>query len=268
MFVRMVKIMKYNFKIDEAIKECCKRYDDVCFVLEGNSLYGDVVNNMSKDSICIPVCDRMIYGKVTSDFNSKRFILNRIKANSFMSYREGYNSENIVSDILSLQKLLNSKDKTFVLIQWNLMLDNLWRLFVQAYIEKYELAEKVIILNFDNNACVIKADFQNVKIKGSYESFCEVVCKRKRISLKQFGISDETIGFFLDINSDTSRVLRYIRNYLVHEDELGMSYFYYLKDNKINKFGLSDFDFYKLVYKQMIKDGEEKLAKKFAKTWR
>ena len=260
--------MIFNLPINEAIKECCKRFDNICFVLEGNALYGSIVNNMSKTDICIPICDRMIYGKATPSFNSKRFILNRIKANSFMNYGEGYSSSNLVSDILSLQKLLEIKDKTIILIQWNLLLDDLWRLFVQAYIERYKLTEKVIILNFNNSDCTIETDFQNVKIKGSYEAFCNVVCKRKRMSLEQFGITNETTDFFLDINSNSSKVLRYVRANLVHKEDLKMSYFNYLKDNKINKFGLSDFDFYKLVYNQMINDGEEKLAKKFAKTWR
>ncbi len=268
LLVKEGKIMIYNLLIHEMVKECCKRYDDICFVLEGNALYGDVIHSMSKDAMCIPVCDRMIYGKVTPSFGSKKFIINRIKANSFMHYGERYNSENIISDILSLQKLSEVKDKTIILIQWNFSLDDFWRLFIQAYIEKYKLAETVIILNFNNSDYTIKTDFQNVEIKGSYEAFCDVVCKRKEISLESFKINDETIEFFMDINSTKGKVIRYIRENLIDEEKLNLSYFNYLKDRKVKKFGLTDFDFYKLVYDEMIKRGEEKLAKKFAKTWR
>ena len=62
-------------------------------------------------------------------------------------------------------------------------------------------------------------------------------------------------------------MLRYIRDNFINEEDLKMSYFNYLRDNKISEFGLSDFDFYKLVYEKMVKDGEEKLAKNFAETW-
>ncbi|MBR5479280.1 MAG: hypothetical protein IKU84_03795 [Clostridia bacterium] len=258
----------YEFPINEVIDECCRRYDNICFVAEGDTLYGDIINNMSKDSVCIPIWDRMIYGKVSPSFNSRSSIINRINANSFVDYGGMYNSAGIVSDILAFQKLSKAKSKTIILIQWGLLLDDLWRLFMQAYIEKYKLAEKVLILKFNHVDCTAKTDFQSVRIQGSYKAFCEVICKRNRTSLEQFGIDDETVDFFLDINSHTSKVAKYIREKLIDEENLSSSYLNYLKDNKINKFGLTEADFYKLVYDEMVRRKELKLANKFAKTWK
>lgn len=266
--VSQEKTTLYELSIDEMIKECCKRYDNICFVSEGTTLYGDIIRNMPTESVGISIWDRMIYGKVLSSFNTKAFILGRIMANSFMNYGEEYNAAGIVSDILSLQKLSKVKNKTIVLVQWDLFLDDLWRLFVQAYIEKYKLADKVLILKFNHVNCMVKTDFQYTEIEGSYAAFCEVVCKRKRASLQQFGITDATVDFFLDINSNASGVCSYLRNNLLCEKNLSLSYFNYLKDDKVNGFGLTESDFYKLLYDEMVKRGEIPLANRFAKTWK
>lgn len=260
--------MIFTLSIQRAIKECCERYNDVCYVLEGDSLYGDVIRNMTNDSMCVTICDRMIHGKVMPEFRTYKFVLNRIKANSFINYKVGYNGENIVSDIISMENMIRQRNKKFVLIQWDFLLDDLWRLFAQALLEKNNLTKEIILLKFYSEKDIIKTDFEPVNIKGSYEAFKDTICKHRKKPLKDYGISEETIDFFIDIKLKKSKVLRYIRKNIIDENNLSMSYLNYLKDDNINKFGLSDFDFYKLMYEKLKTDGEDKLAEKFARTWR
>ncbi len=259
--------MNFVFPIECAVRACCEKYGDVCFVLEGNSLYTSVIKNMSHGSECISICDRMIYGKVSRNAYSYNFIRNRIKANLFMDFKEEYNGANIVNDIVSLQKLKAAKGKKYILIQWGTPIDDIWRIFVQGLLGKNKMTNEIVLLKICDDGCIIKSEFESLNISGAYDAFKNVVCRRKKTTPNNYGISEETMDFLIDINSKDSKILKYIRENIIDENDLAASYLKFCADDKINKFGLSEFDFYKLMYDKMIKDGEENLAKKFAKTY-
>lgn len=255
--------MKPFSSLSDAIKYCCNNYTDICFILEGNSLYGDVLKTMNKNSMCITICDRMIYGKTTTLFRSHKFILNRIKANSFINHPMHLIGADIISDVLSLEKLLNLRNKKFVLIQSSFLLDDIWRLFIQAYLEKNNLATEIMFIKY-NTLHKTGTTLYAINISTSLNGFKNAICLCKKISLSNFDIPSKALAVYHDINSPNSYILAYIVTNHINENDLQASYFNYLKDAKTNMLGLTDFDFYKLIYDKLKIQNNHQLAQKLA----
>ena len=254
--------MKYCMDIRDAIVECSKRYEKICFILEGNAFLGDVIHSKSADSECVSISDRMIYGSVSSSIPSYRFVVNRIKANTL---KKDY--QNSVEDILSINNLKESKYENYVLFQFDFLLDDIWKLFLLSFLEKNKKAEYVFILKYLHEENTVKTNFEKVYVKGAYYALKNIICKRKKIPAEQYGVSEETVDFMIDINNKKSKVLEHIFNHYIDEKDLKKSYFNFRSKSEFSKYGLSEFDFYKLMYEFLIVNKKEKIANDFLKNY-
>lgn len=249
--------------ISDAFKECERRFENICFILEGDALYGDVGHQKSKDTECVCIRDRMIFGKVVPNITSSRFILNRKKANRIGNI----NCVDIIEDILSIEKLTHLNAKTYILFQWEGMLDYIWRLFVQGFLEKKKGVEQIIVLKYCPDSNTIKNDFESISIKGSYNAFVDIVCKHKKISAENYGITPETIDLLIDVNNKKSKISDYIMSNFIDENDLKNSCIKIRSCSKFYKYGLSEDDWVRLIYNAFMRGKNEKTAKRLLREW-
>lgn len=249
--------------ISDAVKECERRFENICFILDGDAFYGDVIHKKSKETECVCIRDRMIFGKVVPNITSYRFILNRIKANRI----ENINCVNVIEDILSIEKLTKFNAKTYILFQWEAMLDDIWRLFVQGFLRKKKGVEQIIVLKYCPDSNTVKTDFESISIKGSYNAFVDIVCKHKKISAENCGITPETIDLLIDINSKKSKISDYIMSNFIDENDLKNSCKKIRSSPEFCKSGLSEEVLFRLIYNAFMRDKNEKVAKKLLREW-
>lgn len=249
--------------ISDAFKECERRFENICFILEGDAFNGDVIHKKSKDTECVCIRDRMTFGKVVPNITSYRFILNRIKANRIGNI----NCVNVIEDILSIEKLTHLNAKTYILFQWEGMLDDIWRLFVQGFLEKKKGVGQIIVLKYCPDSNTVKTDFESISIKGSYNAFVDIVCKHKKISAENYGITPKTIDLLIDINSRKSKISDYIMSDFIDENDLKNSCKKIQGVSKFYKYGLLEEDLFRLTYTAFMKDKNEKAAKKLLREW-
>ncbi len=238
--------------LKEVITGACLAKPQNCFILEGNTLYGEISRHIFAESKCISICDRMAYGKVLPEILSAEFIAERTKANCELDTSEKeiaiWYSENVVRP---LEELISYPAQKIFAICFDGCLSEIWRLFIQGFIEKNTLANKIGIVKVSATTLNV-IDVFEVDVRGSYDAFCRVACKRQAEDLSRFEISSEAVEFFLEVNNLESSLLS---EYLSDTD-FDSARWRFLKNDRMRYIGLYIDDFSKLYYnyKKIVKN--------------
>ena len=259
-----MKSMEFKgMMIKDALQKVIERSTNAVFVVDGDVLRGDIKLCPNSDKAkFIYVRDNFCIGKSSPDLLSDEFVALRAEGEPHPlnppSAVERY-KERCLPALLELQECKNAQ---IYLLQWDGYISQIWQLAMQAVIEQNGLTNRVTRLRIDDSVLMSDCD-DDILIDGSYEAYCEIICRHRSMSVEKFMIDPAAVECYLDINSPDGKLRDYIRNVSTQFENpyLAVGQFF----REYYDWGVGDGAFLRFAMETLSED--EKYAEKF-KQWK
>ena len=153
----------------------------------------------------------------------------------------------------AIGKLAGAEYSEIVLVQYDCYVSQIWQLTMQAYIEKFEISDHIKrICFYDGESDFRISRIDEIKIVGSYDAYCQLVCKHMRTELSQYLIDAEAVEYYLDIYSQTGKLRHYICQTSAKYDSPYDAYGVFCRDYPL--WGLGDREFMMIAMETFSKD--------------
>lgn len=259
-----MKSMEFKgMRIKDALQKVIERSTNAVFVAEGDMFRGEVKLCPNSDKAkFIYVRDDFCIGKSSPDLLSDEFVALRAEGEPFPlnppSAVERY-KERCLPALIELQECKNAQ---IYLLQWDDYISQIWQLAMQAVIEQNGLSNRVTRLRIDDSFLMSDCD-DDILIDGSYEAYCEIICRHRNMSAEKFLIDPAAVECYLDINSPDGKLRDYIRNVSTQFENPCRAVWPFFCD--FPEWGVSDSAFLRFAMETLSED--EKYAEKF-KQWK
>lgn len=249
-----------GMSLSETAKRFKEIFKDAVYVVDGFTVGGDIKHGYGSLNDFIFTNDYMCLGSAHPDILSAEYIKARVAAQNIGGRDRCTEEEYERDEAAELRKLSENfkSKKNIVIIQWNCLLSDIWRLTMQAYIEQLQLTDNIVSIRIEevhktksSGSEMVCTDCKEINILGSHEAYCKLVCNHQRVNLLKFRISEEAVDCYLDINSGCGRLEKYILEKSTKYENPYAAAGIFLRD--FTEWGLGDGEFLKIACETLAK---------------